>query len=152
MDGWKSALVLVLIIGGIVHFSNNSQKKTSSFDSDSYFYPSNSGEKNIDRDEAIYGHWDEIKDYINGTETIGACLEESGNCYSLDADIYHGEVNQIYFENGGYLYFGADIDENGSASDFDQNGRAWDFDVDMNSSTIDNAISEWADESGYNIQ
>ncbi len=47
----------------------------------------NSEQRVLTRDEAIEGYWDEIKDYLDGTETIDACSEESGNCYSLDADI-----------------------------------------------------------------
>lgn len=108
--------------------------------------------KTISRDEAIGSYWDEIKDYVDGTETIDACSSESGNCYSLDADISNGAVEQIYFSNGGYLYFSADIDESGNASDIDQNGNSWDFTIDMDSSIIDDAVNDWASDNGYMIE
>ena len=109
-------------------------------------------EKTLSRDEAIESYWDEIKDYVNGTETIDACSYESGNCYSLDAEISSGQVEMIYFPNGGYLYFSADIDEGGNASDFDQNGDSWDFTIDMDSSVIDDAIYDWASDNEYTIE
>lgn len=108
--------------------------------------------KTVGRDEAIENHWDEIKDYVDNTETIDACSSESGNCYSLDADISNGAVEQIYFSNGGYLYFSADIDEGGIASDIDQNGNGWDFTIDMDSSIIDGAVSDWASDNDYTIE
>ena len=58
----------------------------------------------------------------------------------------------IYFPNGGYLYFSADIDEGGNASDFDQNGDSWDFTIDMDSSVIDDAIYDWASDNEYTIE
>ena len=102
--------------------------------------------------DAIYDYWDEIKDYVNGTETIDACSYGSGNCYSLDAEISNGQVEMIYFPNGGYLYFLADIDENGNASDFDNDGNSWDFTIDMDSLIIDIAIYDWASDNGYTIE
>jgi hypothetical protein len=108
-------------------------------------------EKTIDRDEAISDYWYEIKDYVDGTETINACSSESGNCYDLDADISGGVIDELYFDNGGYLYFSADIEDDGSASDYDQNGDSWDFYVDMDSSIIEDAIYDWASDNDYTI-
>lgn len=105
----------------------------------------------IDRIDAISDHWDEIREYLNGSETIEACSSSSGNCYDLDAEISSGEVEQIYFDNGGYLYFSATIDSDGSASDTDVNGNSWDFSIDMDSSMVDDAVQEWADYNGYEI-
>ncbi len=108
-------------------------------------------DKTIDRVDAIYDHWDEIREYVNGSETIEACSSSSGNCYDLDADISSGSIEQIDFENGGYLYFSAEIDSDGNASDTDVRGDSWDFTVDMDSSMVDDAIQEWADYEGYEI-
>jgi len=108
-------------------------------------------EKTLERDEAISDYWYEIKDYVDGTETINACSSESGNCYDLDADISSGVIDELYFDNGGYLYFSADIEDDGSASDYDQNGDSWDFYVDMDSSIIENAIYDWASDNDYTI-
>lgn len=106
----------------------------------------------IDRQDAIDEHWDDIKDDLNGSTTVEACSSESGNCYDLDADIESGAITEIRFNNGGYLYFNADIDSDGNASDSDENGNDWDFTVDMNSSVVDDAIDEWASENGYSIE
>ena len=106
--------------------------------------PANTSRR-IDRDEAISDHWDEIKDYVNGTESVEACSSESGNCYDLDADITDGAIVRVNFPNTGYLDFSADIDESGEASDSDKDGNNWDFTLDMNSSVIDSAVNEWAD-------
>lgn len=109
-------------------------------------------ENEIDRDEAIQTHWDEIKNYISGSETIEACSSESGNCYDLEAEISNGQVEQINFANGGYLNFSADIDETGDASDSDQDGNNWDFNVDMNSPLVDDAVTAWASDEGYILE
>ncbi len=106
----------------------------------------------ITYDKAISEHWDEIKDYIDGTETIEACSEESGNCYYVKADISNGIIERIYFSNGGYLDFFAEIDEDGSAWDFDKNGNSWDFTIDINSPIIEDAVYEWAGDNNYEIE
>lgn len=115
-------------------------------------YNEDNEQKVITYDEAISEHWDEIKDYIDGTETIEACSEESGNCYYVDADISNGIIERIYFSNGGYLDFFAEIDEDGSAWDFDKNGNSWDFTIDINSSIIEDAVHKWAEDNGYEIE
>lgn len=128
--------------------NKSSQIDDYQFRSDSY----NVEENTIDRYDAISDYWDEIKDYLSGTETIDACSSESGNCYSLDAEISSGQVEMIYFPNSGYLYFSADIDESGDASDFDSDGNSWDFTLDMDSSMVDDAIYDWASDNGYKIE
>lgn len=109
-------------------------------------------EKTIDRTTAIEQHWDEIKELVNGTESIDACSEDSGHCYSVDAEIYNGTIDQIYFSKGGNIDIGMEIENNGEASGFDYEGRAWAFTVDMGSSIIDDAIQEWADNNDYEIE
>lgn len=120
--------------------------------SDYYRSPEVSESRTISYNEAISEYWDEIKDYVDGTETIEACSSTSGNCYDLDANISSGAVEQIYFSSGGYLYFSADIDENGNAFDYDQNGDAWDFALDMDSSIVDDAVNDWASSNIYTIE
>lgn len=154
--GAKSKIIFgILIVGAVAAFFISSGDKNDNNYSDGYDRTTRierSEEKTISRDEAVESYWDEIKDYVGGTETIDACSSESGNCYSLDADISNGAVEQIYFSNGGYLYFSADIDEGGNASDIDQNGNSWDFTIDMDSSIIDDAISDWASDNSYTIE
>lgn len=144
----------IIIVILIIVSSSNGSKNTMNNDS-TYDYQSsgriNSEYKTIDRDEAISEHWDEIKNYLDGSETIDACSSESNNCYDLDAEISNGQVEEIYFPSGGYLYFSADIDENGEASDFDQNGDDWTFTLDMSSSIVDDAVNQWADSNDYQI-
>jgi len=108
--------------------------------------------KILSREEAINNYWDEIKEYIDGTEMIEACSLESRNCYDLEADIEDGVIVRIYFPNGGYLDFLAEIDEDGYASDLDKYGNDWEFYIDMDSSIIDEAIYNWAQDNDYEIE
>ncbi|MFA6257745.1 MAG: hypothetical protein WC671_01895 [Candidatus Paceibacterota bacterium] len=108
-------------------------------------------ENTLDRDEAILDYWYEIKDYVNGTVMVNACSSGSGGCYDLDADISGGVIDELYFDNGGYLYFSADIEDDGSASDYDQNGNNWDFYINMDSSIVNNAIDDWASDNDYTV-
>ena len=98
----------------------------------------------LTRDEAIENHWDEIREHLDGTDEIEACSLESGSCYSLEADITSGMIETLRFTNRGWLHFGAEIDETGSASDVDDEGRMWDFTLDMGSPLVDDAVAEWA--------
>ncbi|GIW69044.1 MAG: hypothetical protein KatS3mg100_538 [Candidatus Parcubacteria bacterium] len=152
-----NAIIWFLILGAIAAsfiFSGNDNNSNYNSSNNSIFRSGNSyeEERTIDRYDAIYQYWDEIKDYVSGTETLDACSYESGNCYSLDAEISNGQIEMVYFPNGGYLYFSADIDESGNASDIDQNGNSWDFTIDMDSSMIDNAIYDWASDNGYTVE
>ncbi len=140
--------ILLLIV--ILLFSTHHRENVNT--ESNFFSDSNFDSNTISRSDAIDSDWDSIKEYLNGTETANACSAESGNCYDLDADISNGTIDEIYFSNGGYLYFGADIDSNGDASDFDEDGNEWDFSFDMNSSLVDDAISEWASENNYNVE
>lgn len=149
-----NALIWFLIIGAIVAFFVFRSGNENNYNNGSYRSSRQSitSDKTIGRDEAIESYWDEIRDYVDGTETINACSSSSGNCYDLDADISSGQIEQIYFPNGGYLYFSAEIDESGNASDFDQSGNGWDFTIDMDSSIIDDAIYNWVSDNGYTIE
>lgn len=109
-------------------------------------------QETLSRDDAITEHWDEIKEYANGTETIEACSGSSGNCYDLDADINSGSVDTLHFPNGGYNSFSGEFDEDGNASDSSYSGDSWDFSMDMDSSLVDDAVDEWASDNGYEIE
>ena len=123
-------------------------------DSSSYDYRATDeyGNELIDRDAAVDDHWDEIKEYLNTSDTVDAYSYDSGNTYSLDADISNGEVDTIYFPNDGYVSIGSNIDSSGEASGLDYQGREWDINYDMDSSAVDDAIQEWAEDNGYEIE
>ncbi len=57
----------------------------------------------------------------------------------------------MYFSNGGRLSFSAELDESGTASDTDHEGASWDFSLDMHSQIVDDAINEWANANGVQI-
>jgi len=152
--GFQKKYIWIIIIGAVVAFfifSQDSGEPKNPGNSRNYYGRINN-DTILTRDEALDYYWDEIKEYVSDTYTIEACSFESGNCYSLDADIYNGYIETVYFDNGGYLHFYAEIDESGYASDFDANSNSWDFTVDMNSYIIDDAIYEWADDNGYTIE
>lgn len=115
-------------------------------------YNQDAEEKTINRDDAISEHWDEIRDNLDGSEEIEACSSESGNCYDLDAEISSGQIEEIYFPSGGNLDFSAEISDDGTASDYDGDSNSWDFTLDMDSSIVDDAVQEWADDNGYQIE
>ena len=110
-----------------------------------------SEERSLTLEEAIEDYWDEIREYVEGTTEIEACSFESGNCYLVEADISDGAIETVYFSNGGYLYFDAEIDSDGYASDFDINGNSWDFEVEMDSGIVKEAVYEWAEDKEYTI-
>jgi hypothetical protein len=109
-------------------------------------------EATLDRGKAIASYWEDIKTYLEGVNTIEACLSDTGKCYDLDAEIADGSIESIELPDRGTLYFSADIDADGSASDVDRNGRAWNFTLDMSSSMVDDAIAAWARESGQRVE
>lgn len=98
------------------------------------------------KEDIISEDWDEVMMNMNGQEFIEACSDDSGNCYTLVADISNGTITQIYFPNGGYLYFDADLDSSGEASDTDEDGNGWDFTIDMTSPFVTNAIDKVIDD------
>ncbi len=139
-------LVLALVSAGCGNETINVNKGGSSS------YQASENKKTISRQEAVNEYWDEIKENVDGTETVEACSNESGSCYDLDADVSNGTIETIHFTNGGHLDFSADIDNDGSASDSDVNGNNWDFTLDMDSSIVDDAIENWAGNNGYAIE
>ncbi|MBI2019051.1 hypothetical protein HYS95_00085 [Candidatus Daviesbacteria bacterium] len=141
--GWGLIIAFFIFI-----FNSGSSNESSSFNDSNYF----SDDQNaISRTDAIDSHWDSISDYVDGTETIEACSDDSGNCYSLDADISNGHLETLYFPNGGYLNFYTEFDSDGDAYDTDSEGNSWSFTLDMDSSIVDDAISNWASDNDYTI-
>jgi len=109
-------------------------------------YADDSGQVRLTPEEAINDHWDEIKEYVNGSESVEACSVESGNCYELEADISSGVIDTLHFNNGGgWLNLAADFDSDGAASDVDDQGRSWEFALDLDSSPlVESALADWA--------
>jgi hypothetical protein len=138
---WFGGKVLGGLFGGSSDYS--SAGSYSDYDEDS--------SQTISYDEAIDNYWDDIQDYVDGTETVEACYDYS-NCYDLDADISSGYLETLHFNNGGYLSFYAEFDDGGYASDTDDEGRDWEFTLDMNSPTVEDAVSNWASDNEYTIE
>ena len=156
-NAWGFLIIVLAIVLVIIMAVSSGGLSATSGTTAAPVYPSQNtsvplNTRTISRDDAINDHWDEIASYLNGTETVQACSGESTNCYDLNADISGGAIDTIYFDNGGDLHFSADIANNGTASDVDENGNNWNFTLDMSSSIVDNAISQWADANGYTIQ
>jgi len=137
-------LVIVGLIGFAI-FGHDSSSPSSSYGRYEDYDDSSYVDNSEDMYDTAYDHWDEVREYISGTETIDAC-SDSG-CYSLDADIYNGVIDTVYFSNGGYISPDAYIESDGSASGYDSDGRDWTFEVDTGSSLVEDAIQEWYD--GY---
>lgn len=93
-------------------------------------------------EELAYEYWDDVREYMIGTEVVDAC-SDSG-CYSLDADIYDGYIVEVYFPNGGYIQPDAEIGDDGFAEGYDSDGGYWEFYLDLDSDTVQDAISDWA--------
>jgi hypothetical protein len=64
----------------------------------------------------------------DGEVIILAHSVDSGNTYTLRADVSAGEVERLYFPNGGSVGFASsDIDRDGDGSGIDTEGRSWFF-------------------------
>ena len=99
-----------------------------------YLYKVFTAPKNTTETDKIYSEQRFNKESYTSSETINACSENAGNCYDVVATIYHTfdkdgtehkSVEQINFDNGGYLTFG-DAPLPGSGTD--QKGNDWSFD------------------------
>lgn len=67
-----------------------------------------------------------------GDTELEACSENSGNCYTLNADVSDGKVETIHFDNGGYLHIdGGELDASGDGEgdSMNSNGESdhWTF-------------------------
>ncbi len=112
----KTVIVAVLLIWGA-----------------SYLYKYFTAPKNTTETDKIYSEQRFNKESYTSSETINACSDDSGNCYAVVATIYHvfekngtehKSVEQINFDNGGYLNFGGAPLPGGGT---DQRGRNWSF-------------------------
>ena len=147
-NSWSWVIVGVIGLWAYGQFTDNRQ--TSNHVSQSHRSESSSiAREHIARDDAISEHWDEIKEFVDGSETVEAC-SDSG-CYDLEAEISSGIIETVHFANGGYLTVSAEIDENGSADDVDQRGRLWEFTLDMDAPIVDEALAAWAESNGKEI-
>lgn len=100
--------------------------------------------------DAVYDYWDEIAEFLDGSYEVEACSSNSGNCYYLEADIDGGEIEILYFPNGGYIYlYGADVDSDGDAEGYDDDDY-WTLEVDEDD--IYEATVEWADYNGITLE
>lgn len=145
--------VILLAVGSIFFHHSDEPDEQSSYPSSysSSYSPSYSASRNhrtIDYDGALDDHWDEIKEYINGNEAIEVYSQESGNWYTLDADISNGEVESISFPNGGWIYINAELNSDGTGEGYGSDSY-WDVEVD--SYLIEEAAEEWASDNGYTL-
>lgn len=143
-------IIIIIFVGSTVFFdSHESEERRSYFsDNSSYYSQSSNHHRRISRDDALDQYWDDIKEYINGTETIEVYSQESGNYYDLDADISNGEVEVIHFPSGGWIYINADLNSDGSGEGYGSDSY---WDVQIDTSLIDDAVDEWADDNGYEL-
>ncbi len=106
----------------------------------------------ISRSDALSQYWYQIARKVNGTAPIEAYSFDSGNTYTLDADISYGFVDALYNGAGDALTFTAEIDSDGTATGTDDFGNMWDFTLDMESPIVEDAVQSWATENGYTIE
>ena len=112
-------LILVGVIYGFSGDSNEESVSPASLYSGSYEESSSSLFSNSYDENSYEEHNEDVNRYENlgGTYTVEACSSNSGNCYDVDADIGDGNVERIYFLNGGHLDLdGAELDEDGYAT------------------------------------
>ena len=147
----SSSIATFVVIGLIIFFSIFSSGNDTSSSSDNNYTGSYSSENTIDRYDAKTDYWDEIKEYIDGTYTVIACSENSGNCYDLDLDINDGNTRSLYFPNGGYVDIYTEFDSDGSTSGYDDNDADY-WELTLNDSDIDDAIDEWAYDNNYTLE
>jgi hypothetical protein len=147
----KTLLVLGVLGLGWWWLSSNNSSSTSnySYNDSSYYDDSNV----IDRYDALSDYWDEISEYLDGTYYIEACSDNSDNCYELEAEIDQGEIDTIYFPNGGYLgIYSADVDSDGDASGYDDGdyGDYWRFEIDEDD--IEEALEQWSYDYDFELE
>lgn len=141
--------IILLIVGSVVFHQSNEEEERQSYTAYTSMYrPEGRNSRTIDYDEALDDHWDEIKEYINGTEAIEVYSHESGNYYTLDADISSGEVESIHFPSGGWIYINAELNSDGTGEGYGSDSY-WDVEVD--SYLIENAAEEWASDNGFSL-
>lgn len=64
-----------------------------------------------------------------GTITMAVSSDESGNSYTLDADLDGTTVERVYFPKGGWIdFYDCELDEDLTGNCWDEEGRSWSFD------------------------
>lgn len=141
--------IILLIVGSVIFNQSNKEEERQSYPTYTSEYRSQGrNSRTIDYDEALDNHWDEIKEYINGSEAIEVYSQESGSYYTLDADISSGEVESIHFPNGGWIYINAELNSDGTGEGYGSDSY-WDVEVD--SYLIEDAAEEWASDNGFSL-
>lgn len=100
--------------------SDSSSTSVESYSSGGYYRDTN----DYDPPEPDF---DDYKEYIEA-DSVEAC--SSSGCYELDADVSGGEVETIYFDNGGYRELDAEFDEDGDGYGTGSDGDEWEVHVD----------------------
>ncbi len=73
-----------------------------------------------------------------GTTSVVVTSEESGNTYTLDADVDGTTLSRIYFPRGGWVDFpDCEIEPGVSGDCEDEEGRTWTFDGSSTQGTSD---------------
>ncbi len=71
-----------------------------------------------------------------GTVTVDITSEDSGNTYTLDAEIDGATVERVYFPKGGWVdFYDCEVDEDLAGECEDEEGRWWTFEGESDSST-----------------
>ncbi len=146
-------IIILLIVGSAVFHNSGKEEVKTNYNSYKTEYKQEpptrySKERSINYDDALDEHWDEIKEYINGTESVEVYSHKSNGYYTLDADISNGEVESIHFPNGGYIYVNAELNSDGTGDGYGSDGY---WDVEIDSSLIEDAVEEWASDNGYSV-
>lgn len=77
-----------------------------------------------------------------GTLTLAVSNNDSGNSYTLDADLEDTTVERVYFPKGGWVdFYDCELDEDLTGSCWDEEGRSWTFDGEGYS-----GASDWVEE------
>jgi hypothetical protein len=140
-SSWWAVILIGVVLYAIAN--SDSDSRSSNRPSRQSSAVSRAEPKRISRDEAVSNHWEDVCEYLGGTEEIEACAI-GGDCYALEADISSCSIDTVYFPNGGFLNVFAPVDDAGSASAIDTSGRMWEFTLDLDSYVVDEALEEWA--------
>lgn len=124
-----NTLVGLLIIIGIIWGISTLFAEDNSYD-----YDNSSSNYNSSYSGSTYnGYYDEDEYYDNypvgfeGTETMEACNNDTGNCYDLDIDSDGENIERINFPNGGWRDVYSSDCEEGYCVVEDEDGTEWEL-------------------------